>query len=63
MMFFDDNFGFYEIEDEEDIHFYYHIQNTNVKKKCEGCGQIVNIQSHYAYCDGCATKRERGMDI
>ena len=30
--YYDDNFGFYDIESEEDIEFYHKMQDTNVEK-------------------------------
>jgi hypothetical protein len=59
---YDDNFGEYNIESSEDVEFYHQMQRTNVRKKCSGCGNWVKIQPHYAYCNSCADKRERGLD-
>lgn len=62
-VYYDDNYGQYEIESQEDIDFYYERQRTNVFKHCAGCGRKVRIQPDYAYCNSCASKREQGMDI
>lgn len=59
----DDNFGEYDIHDDEDVEFYFRIQDTNVEKKCKGCGRTVKIQPQYAYCNSCANKIERGEDV
>jgi Zn finger protein HypA/HybF involved in hydrogenase expression len=61
--YYDDNFGHWDIDDEDDVEFYREIQETNVEKKCEGCGRMVRIQPQYAYCNSCADKRERGEEI
>lgn len=61
--FVDDNFGAYDIQSEEDVEFYRDIQKHSVGKKCRGCGRMVKILPHYAYCDSCATKREQGYDL
>ena len=62
--YFDDNFGTWDnMEDSDMRSFYKQVQKTNVKKECSGCGMMVNIQPQYAYCNSCANKRERGMDI
>lgn len=61
--YYDDNFGEYRIECDEDIQFYHQMQRTSVRKKCKGCGHIVRIQPQYAYCNSCADKMERGMDL
>jgi Zn finger protein HypA/HybF involved in hydrogenase expression len=63
MGYYDDNFGEWHVEDEDDREFYHEIQRTNVRKKCLGCGQMVSIQPQYAYCNSCAEKMERGMDF
>lgn len=58
----DDNFGTYDIQDEDDVEFYNHVQRQSVRKKCQGCKRMVKIMPQYAYCDSCATKRERGWE-
>jgi hypothetical protein len=32
-------------------------------KKCNGCGLKKKLLPDSAYCDSCATKRERGEDV
>jgi hypothetical protein len=61
--YYDDNFGFYDIQSEEDIEFYHEMQRRSVKKKCAGCGRKVKIKPEYAYCNACATVLERGGDL
>jgi hypothetical protein len=62
--YYDDNFGFWEdMHEEENREFYKKVQQTNVRKKCKGCDKWVRIQPQYAYCNSCADKRERGIDI
>jgi hypothetical protein len=61
--YIDDNFGTYDIESEEDVEFYFETQRASVRKKCRGCGRMVKIKPEYAYCNGCATKREQGGDF
>ena len=48
MNYYDDNFGVFEIEDEEDLAVYRRIQSSNVEKQCQGCDRTVSIQPHYA---------------
>ena len=60
--YYDDNFGHYDIESEEDVEFYFNVQKRSVRKRCDGCGDIVKILPEYGYCNSCATKREQGMD-
>lgn len=61
--FHDDNFGHYEIESQDDVDFYFEVQKKSVRKRCKGCGEMVKILPHYAYCNDCATKREQGWDF
>jgi hypothetical protein len=58
--YYDDNYGFYDIESEEDVTFYHETQRQSVQKKCAGCGRSVKIKREYAYCNTCADKLERG---
>lgn len=59
----DDNFGVWDIEDEDDLEFYNQVQAESVRKKCHGCGRVVKLRPHYAYCNTCADKIERGYDV
>ncbi len=61
--YYDDNYGHYEIDSQEDIDFYHAVQKRSVTKTCLGCGRTVRLQPQYGYCDSCATARERGIDI
>lgn len=61
--YYDDNFGRYEIESEEDIEFYHQVQRESVRKKCQGCGRTVKLRPDYGYCNSCADKIEHGWDI
>lgn len=65
MVYYDDNYGVYEDDEdpEETRKFYKETQAQSVYKKCQGCGKRVKIKRDYAYCNSCADKRERGMDI
>ena len=61
--YYDDNFGFYEMDSDDDVEFYHQVQRESVKKKCDGCGRTVRLRPDYGYCNSCAEKRERGMDL
>jgi hypothetical protein len=63
----DDNFGDWDMGDNDEdraetMAFYRKVQRTNVTKVCEHCGRTVRIQPHYAICNSCADKVERGLD-
>ena len=61
--YYDDNFGHYEIEDEDDVEFYHQMQRESVEKICEGCGREVKIRASYGYCNRCCETLERGGDL
>ena len=61
--FYDDNFGFYDIQDEDDERFYHQMQRESVWKKCAGCGRKVKIRPDYGYCNSCCETLERGGDL
>jgi hypothetical protein len=62
--YYDDNFGNWDMsEGEEMVEFYHQLQKTNVEKVCKNCKRKVFIQPHYAICNSCAEKIERGGDI
>lgn len=59
----DDNFGTYDMEDEDDLEFYRQVQAESVWKRCAGCHRRVKIRPDFGYCNTCAGRRERGEDI
>jgi len=60
-MYYDDNFGEWDIRDEEDREFYEEVSRRSVEKVCVDCGRTVRIMPQYECCDSCATRRENGM--
>ena len=61
-VYYDDNYGHYEIESQEDIDFYHQVQKDSVWKKCKSCERRVKIRRDYAICNSCADRIERGGD-
>jgi hypothetical protein len=61
--YYDDNFGCYDIQSEEDIEFYREMQRISVRKKCQGCGRMVKIKPDYGYCNSCCERIEQGGDL
>ena len=60
--YYDDNFGHWDVQDEDDAAFYEKVQRESRMKKCQGCGRRVRLRPDYAYCNSCADKMERGGD-
>jgi len=59
--YYDDNYGHYEIRDQEDVDFYFRTQKASRLKKCVDCGRKVRIKPEYECCNPCADARERGF--
>lgn len=60
--YYDDNYGHYEIESQDDIDFYHQTQRESVWKKCKNCGRRVKLRRDYAICNSCADRIEKGYD-
>ncbi len=58
--YYDDNFGWYDIESEEDIEFYHQVQRQSVWKNCQDCGKRVKLKPDYGICNSCADAIEQG---
>jgi hypothetical protein len=60
--YYDDNFGHYEIQDEDDVAFYHKVQRESVWKNCQRCDRRVKLRPDYGICNSCADKAERGWE-
>jgi uncharacterized OB-fold protein len=58
--YYDENFGHWNIDSEDDLEFYRQVQKESVWKKCRSCGRRVKLRPDYAICSSCADKEERG---
>jgi Zn finger protein HypA/HybF involved in hydrogenase expression len=58
--YYDDNFGHYTIETEEDIEFYHEVQRQSVKTTCRQCDGVFMLKRGYDLCNRCADEMERG---
>jgi hypothetical protein len=61
--YYDSNFGWYEIDNEDDVAFYHEVQKRSVLKTCQGCGRKVKLLPNYVICNTCAERAERGGDF
>jgi hypothetical protein len=61
--YYDDNFGHWDMESEEDVEFYHRVQEESVFKKCQGCGRRVKLRPDYYICNSCADIAERGGEL
>jgi hypothetical protein len=60
--YYDDNYGVYDIRDQDDVDFYFQTQKQSKRKKCQGCSRMVRIKPEYAYCNSCADRIEQGWE-
>lgn len=49
------------MDDPDSEEFYFEVQRRSVAKKCAICGRTVKLLPHYAYCNSCTDKIERGL--
>lgn len=59
-MYYDDNFGHWEIEDQDDLDFYHRVQKESKLKTCVICKRKVKLRPEYDKCNSCVEKIERG---
>ncbi len=63
MTHYDDNFGHWEMRDEDDVAFYNQVQAESIWKRCTGCGGLFKLRPQYGICNSCATMTEQGWDL
>ena len=60
MTYYDDNFGFWDDMDDEDMReFYKQVQEESVEKECVICGCRVRLRPEYDKCNSCMEQMER----
>jgi hypothetical protein len=59
---YEDNFGFYCIEDDdfEELSFFAHVKNQSLAKVCVRCDQKVRLQPQFILCATCSQALEYG---
>jgi hypothetical protein len=60
MTYYDDNFGHWEIESQEDVEFYHQVQRESRPTICRQCDRRVLLRPSYNLCNSCAEANERG---
>ena len=51
--YYDSNYGWVEVHDEEDLEWYHSIQSRSVEKTCRVCRRKVMLLPNYSTCDSC----------
>ncbi len=59
-MYYDDNFGHWDMTDPEMLNWYFRVQRESVEKKCAVCGRLVKLLPQYDKCDSCTRAIESG---
>jgi|HubBroStandDraft_3_1064219.scaffolds.fasta_scaffold1058255_2 hypothetical protein len=57
---YEDNYGFYNVEDSEEEAFYVHIVKQSITKKCGRCKRKVKLMEHMKICASCSDAIEFG---
>ncbi len=57
---YDDNFGFWDIDEEEEQAFFDYVQRQSVQRTCERCERCVRLIPPKTICASCVTALEYG---
>jgi hypothetical protein len=57
---YEDNFGFWDIDDQEEHAFFKYVQRQSVRKTCKRCKRRVRLMPDKTLCASCVTALECG---
>ena len=57
---YEDNFGFWDVGEQEEQAFFDHVQRESLPKTCDRCGQRVRLLPSKMLCASCVTALECG---
>jgi hypothetical protein len=57
---YDDNFGFWDIDGQEEQAFFEYVQRQSTQKTCDRCEQQVRLMPSKTICASCVTALEYG---
>jgi hypothetical protein len=60
---YEDNFGFWDLDDPEELAFFDHVRRQSVRMVCKRCERIVCLMSPKIFCAPCASALECGAPI
>ena len=63
MLVYEDNFGFWDIGNPEELIFFDHVQRQSVLRACERCERPVRLIPPKALCASCVSALEYGAPI
>jgi hypothetical protein len=57
---FDDNFGFWDIDESKERAFFEHVQRQSIRTICERCDQYARLMLPKTLCASCVSALECG---
>jgi hypothetical protein len=57
---YDDNFGFWEVDGQEEQAFFEHVQRQSVQRTCDRCDRTVRLIPSKTLCASCVAALECG---
>ena len=63
MLVYDDNYGFWDMRNEEERIFFDHVQRQSVLTTCERCERPVRLVPPKALCACCVSALEYGAPV
>ena len=60
---YEDNFGFWDLDEPEELAFFHHVQRQSVGAVCKRCERIVHLMPPRIFCAPCASALECGAPL
>jgi len=60
---YEDNFGFWDVDEPEELAFFEHVQRQSVRKICKRCRRPVRLMAPKILCAPCVSALECGAPI
>jgi hypothetical protein len=60
---YDDNFGYWRVDDAEELAFFKYVQSQSVERSCERCRGAVRLMSSKLLCAPCLSALECGAPL
>jgi hypothetical protein len=57
---YEDNFGYWDIVDSDELAFYHHVRNASVRHVCKRCKETVLLMPDRTMCARCCEALEFG---
>lgn len=57
---YDDNFGYWHVDDPEELAFFKYVQSQSVERNCERCRGVARLMPPKLRCAPCASALEYG---